>query len=125
MKDGYVVTYDVKEDSRIVQANVSSHVFKEIDLKELYDMTKCNLVEKFSINNEIDLWFDEEGMFTSKPALQIIIDNEPIVLVGAICVLSHTYDPTQKSSVIVPLNEKQLSWVTTHISFGQYAQLRS
>ena len=119
--DGFKFVFDIKEDDK-VEAVFSPIPFKEIELSELYDWTKCDLVERIRLTPDIDIWCDENATFKANNfVIQLNVNGALTPIVGTFVLLGHVYDPKQETEITIPLNNDQVSWVMENVRYGEYA----
>lgn len=50
-----------------VDGRLTQHEFPEDFLSFSYEHINCSLVDRINLNNRVDMWVDDEGLYTQEP----------------------------------------------------------
>lgn len=116
---GVIVKY---ENENVKGSLLNFKEIKKIELKHMYDLIGCDLVEAVRLPKDIDIWVDEEGLLKSG---NIVIgykvepneesDGFELQLAGNALFLS-----SDEEGNTIGLNEEQLKWIQDNVKYGMF-----
>lgn len=102
----------IKPEQTVVTIQQVSN--EELPLEKMYELLDCSTVDVVSIDNEIDIWVDDEGLFKQgNMVMEYRFGNDAkIRLTGNVLFLS-----SNDKGETIGLNGKQLDWLQQNLAY--------
>lgn len=95
--------------------------YEEMPLEKMYELLGCSTVDVVSLDHNIDMWVDDEGLLKSgNMVMDYTISNDaPIKLSGNVLLLA-----SNDEGETIGLSDEQLSWIQKNLTYRAIGYVR-